>query len=208
MPDETPVVEIVDAELKQSNWSGVTPANIGDFLDEVITGKETLIAKMILKAEDDISSGAGRNFKIANTIYEETLDAGTDKLYTSNSPINEVQKITVNGNDVFIKDGSNNTLNLGVEFLVYPKYVFFRNGIYSPNGFDEQAVKIQYTLKKFWGEDVVGAIIEAVAKTYLQKEYGNKDVSQMDTGTITVGFNQESRGILEKIVEKYTLPCV
>jgi len=181
-----------DATLYYSGYSGVTAQAVADFLGKTLnTSEQNIVTALISSIELFIAQKCRRNFKydLGSDFYEETFDAGSYKYYFHNFPVKEVAKITVGDQDVYVKGGGANLYEINKDFFVYRDSIVFLT--IPQSTYNRQALKIAYSIEKFWGEDLELGIKQWAAQIFTQKEYGGKNVSSFNFAGLSISFNQE-----------------
>lgn len=183
------------ALLYLSGWSGLGHADISALVGKTLSSAEqTLCGTLIQSVELHICQNTRRQFKISDTTYYETLDAGKRQYRLQNFPVSAVTKITLDGNIIYgNEDADDDTLTLGTDLFVYEdgRVIF---GTSQSSGVDNRnALVIYYTIDQFWGEDAKLAVKRWVADMLLSREYGTKAVNSIDiSGGLSMSFDSKS----------------
>ena len=180
---------IKDATLFYTGFSGVTHADISSFLGKSLsTAEQTLVGQLVLMIEDYIVHECRKNFYYVDgstdQSYQEFLDGGEEEYILSNYPIKEVLKIIIDGVTKYEK-GVASQWTLGTDFFVYPYKILFEQATDS----EYRGLEIDYTIKKFWGDDVKFGIIQWIAEIVTSKEYGGRDVTSANVDGLSLSFN-------------------
>lgn len=194
----------VKANIYQLGFSGVSPASVASLVQKTLTTQQqTEVGALIRSIERYICEQTNRQFKTSDT-YFETFDAGCEEYFLKNMPIASVTKITLDGTTIF--DNSTTTIQEDVDFFVYPDHVFFES-IQNSATNNRRALKIYYTIEKFWGEDVALAIKRSVSQLFLSSEYGTANVNSIGiSGGLTLSFDPSTvEKYLKTIIANYRL---
>lgn len=195
----------IDAKVFQTGWSGLGANDIASFLGKTLTTEEeSVVNSLISSVERFICSQCNRQFK-DGVVYEEILDAGKGRYDLFNYPINEITSIYLDGNVKYDKNSSDNDWELNDDFFVYDDYVIFDSDVDTNSAVDNhRALKIEYSIKKFWGDDVLLAIKRFVGELFSQREFGGKVVNSFSVGGNTISFNaSEIPEYLQVIIRTY-----
>lgn len=174
----------------QTGFSGIKNTDIASFLKRSFDSSENdLATKLIQYIEEEVCRRTNRNFKIddgseeANLIeYYEEFNAGATKYMPQNTPLNSLVKIEIDGVD------KTSLYTEGTNYWVYDNFFKFETGLVS-NVYADKAVKLTYTLRKFWGYDLVLMIIKWVAYEFLKSENAGVGVNNMSFADIAQSFD-------------------
>ena len=196
----------VDGKLYQIGFSGLEDTDISAFLKRSFTNTEkTLVDGLIKDAEEELCRATNRNFKIDDGAetptlieYYEYFSADFLKVMVQNSPVNSMVKIEVDGVD----KTANYTENSN--YWIYDNFITFASAVVG-TGYDQKAVKITYTLTKFWGRDVILMLTKWVAYEFLKSENAGVGISSMSFADISQ--NYDLRNFIkdrDKVIFRYT----
>jgi len=198
--------------LFYSGYSGITAAQVGDFLGKTLSATEqSIVNSLVSSIELFLAKKCRRNFKydLGSDTYEETFDAGNVRYFFHNFPIKEVTKITIDSTDVYVKGGGSNQYALGTDFFVYDDCIVFETVIPTSSNNDRRALKIQYSIEQFWGDDVILAIKQWVAQIFTTKEYGGKNATSFNFSGYSINFSDsEIPEYVKEIISSYKKPLV
>jgi len=93
---------------------------------------------------------------------------------------------------------------LNTNYFIYENTIIFTSPVVGAT-YPYNAVKIEYDIQKFWGEDVVNLLIKWVAFEYLNSENAGVAISNMNFDALSqnfdlAGFKKEK----EEIIFRYT----
>lgn len=191
----------------QSGYSGVTHNDIAALLGKTFNAQEqTLATTYISSIERYIASKCRRNFKdnLGSDSYYDIFDAGRDGYTLFNYPISEVKRIVVDGVDQYVSTDSENSLFVqGQDFFVHDFAIQFATIPHSSVN-NRRALKIYYTIAKFWGDDVVIAVKMWVSQLMGSREYGNRSVKKIEFNGFRLEFKEEEMPqIVKSVIENY-----
>lgn len=166
----------------QTGFSELTHANIAAFLKRTLTASEqTLVTSLIAEVERDLCRSCSRQFSDTAEIVEE-FGSGFNKFDLYNLPIASIVKIEVDGVDV--------TANYteGEDYWIIDElYVRFETPIVSQNLYT--GVKITYTIRKFWGSDILLLLKKWVSYEFLNSENAGVGVNNFSFADLSKTFN-------------------
>jgi hypothetical protein len=200
----------VDGKLFQIGYSGLTDEDIASFLKRTFSESEKNLANKLIKGvESEFARLCNRNFLINNQAtppapieYYEYFNSGFVKVMPENNPIDKMVKIEIDGVDRTSEYIENNN------YWVRGYYIQFASPVISAN-YPEKAVKITYTLKQFWGDDVILMLTKWVAYDFLKSENGGIGLSSMSFAEVGQNFDIKSfKEEKEKVIGRYTDFCV
>lgn len=197
----------IDAKKHYGGYTGLTASQIADFLGKTLTSTEqNIVSSLISSIESFIASKCRRNFKynLGSDVYEETFEAGGNRYEFYNFPIESIEKIYIDNTLIYEKGGSANQYELGKDFFVYDDYIVFETFIPQSSINNKRALKIQYKIKQFWGDDVILAVKLWTAQLFNSKEYGSKTVNSFSFSGLSLSFKDEDMpGFVKQIIETY-----
>lgn len=178
----------------QTGYSGVTYTDIENLLGVTFdTTEQSVVSDMIKEVEHFVCSYCGRQFK-PDTTYTERIYISADNYFLSNYPIKEVTKIVVD-DETYYEKGQSSDWVLDEDFTVTRHEV----KLAYPCASMKRYIEFEYSISKFWGEDLVGYIKRQVAQMYLSKSYGGRKVENESIGGHSVSFGEEDiKGVLSK----------
>ena len=189
-------VDYLDAKLFQPDWSGIEPVDIQNLLGKAFNNQEVdVVSSLITAIEDFISREARRNFYIVDGTteqYEETFDAGHKIVHTFNLPIDTIYKIQVDDRVLYEKDGENNSYIWGKHFVFYDDRICFISSVPTSTILNANALKICYSIKKFWGEDAKLVVKRWVGEIFTAREYGGKAAQNVNVSGFSINFDLQS----------------
>ena len=173
----------VDGTLFYSGYSGVTPIHVANLLKRTLSDDEkALVVDIISSVEDEFARQCNRNFDNDRTYYQY-FDNGFTKVYLLNTPINTLTAIVVDGMD----RTSNYTEN--THYCIYDSYIRFLEYVSGVSLF--KAIRLEYTIKKFWGNDVKQLITKWAAYDFLNSDNAGVGLSSMSFEQISQTFNTD-----------------
>lgn len=197
----------LNAKTHYGGYTGLTASQIADFLGKTLTtAEQNIVSSLISSIESFIALKCRRNFKydLGNDVYEETFDAGSNRYEFYNFPIDSIEKIYINDTLIYEKGGLNNQYEKDKDFFVYDDYIVFETFIPQSSINNKRALKIQYKIKKFWGEDVVNAVRLWVAQIFNSKEYGGKTINSFSFSGLSLSFKDEDIPLfIKEIINTY-----
>ena len=183
----------------QTDYSGITNSDIASFLKRTLTTSEkTLVNELITEVERSLCTATSRQFR-TGVDYEESFGSGISQFELFNVPISSITAIIVDGVDVT----SNYTL--GTDFWVLDElYVKFKTPITSTDLYT--GVKIDYQIRKFWGEDIELLIKKWVSYEFLNSENAGIGVSNFSFSDLQKAFDTSKYlKDKERLISYYTL---
>ncbi len=200
------------ADIYYSGFTKLTALQVGNFLGKELNEQEQSFVNSLIPAlELHLVKSCNRNFlyDMKNDIYEDILDAGKSKYYLSNYPLKEISLITLDGITQYDKNDATKPYKLNSDFYVYDDYIEFYSTIPSSSLNNRRALKIQYTIDQFWGEDVIFAVKQWAAQIFTQREYGGKNVSSFNFSGYSVSFNsQDVPQFVKDVINSYRKPLI
>jgi hypothetical protein len=191
----------LNAKSYQSGYTGLKGSDIASYLKQTFTVEEEAQAESLISSvETMLAIQCHRNFLIKDSagvdqVYYEYFDGGKELYRSSNFPINEVTKIQISGSDKYVKGGGSNELTLDTDFIVDRAEIEFLTMV--PCAFSNtqrKAVKIFYTLEKFWGSDVIENVKRLVAELMKAREQGGKEIKGYSFAGMRIDF-QDNKGM-------------
>ena len=205
--------------LFYSGYSGVVAADVGISLTKTIpTTETTYVTNLIAALELHLARKCNRNFLTSDKtvtpavdqVYTDIFDGGKENYYTRNFPIKTVTKITLSNVVIYdITAPNSNEMALDDDFFVYEDHINFDVSVYS-NTDDNRALKISYTLDQFYDKDVSQAILMWASFIYSQKEYGGKDVKNVNFKGFSLSFNPQEKEpwYIVDLINNYRKPSI
>jgi hypothetical protein len=187
----------VDGKLFQTGFTGLQDSDIERFLQRKLNAdQKIIITDLIKEIEYDFASQCNRNFDPAE-IYYETFDSIISRVMLYNTPLATLSKIYVDGVDV------TSQYVLNTDYWVFENEIGFLTPVVSQSGYN--GVKLEYTIKQFWGDDVIRAIKKMVARNFLTSADGGLNQQTTSFSNISqsfdlAGFEKE----WENIIFRYT----
>lgn len=179
----------IKGTTNQSGYSGLTAADIAAYLGVTFTADEQAQAALVIQGiETFISLQCKRNFLHGDdNIYWERFDSGKHYYRLRNFPVKEITKIQIDGVTKYDKAAQSNELILDTDFYLNDDYeVEFENAVYSLR--ERNALKIFYTIDKFWSADLTEAIKRFVAEmSGIQKE-GGKEIKSYSFAGLSINY--------------------
>jgi hypothetical protein len=193
------------ADLKansyQSGYTGLKGSDIASYLKQTFTVEEEAQAESLVSSvETMLAIQCHRNFLIKDSagvdqVYYEYFEGGKQLYRSSNFPINEVTKIQVSGITKYIKDGVSNEWTIDTDFVVDRAEIEFLTTVpLALSVSQRKAVKIFYTLEKFWGSDVIENVKRLVAELMKAREQGGKEIKGYSFAGMRIDF-QDNKGM-------------
>lgn len=188
-----------DAKIYQTGFSGLTFTDIQTFLKRTFsTAEQTLATSLIKQKEYELCNLTNRQFLYTGVEYYEKFNAPLVTVFPYATPLSTLVKIEVDGID------KTSLYVLGRDYYVYDNFFHFESPIVSA-GNQHQAVKLTYTLKQFWGEDIKYLITRWVAVDFLASENGGVALSNMSFSGLSQGFDLATfNDDKHKIIFRYT----
>lgn len=172
----------VFAKTFYTGYSNITSADIASYLKRTFTEAElALTDEIIASVESELANKCNRNFDTSLTYYE-TFNSGFTRVMLYNTPINSLKDIYIDG----VKKTSLYVLN--TDYFIYENMLVFITPITGTN-YPYNAVKIEYDIVKFWGEDVTNLIKKWVAYEFLNSENAGVGVKSMSFDTLSQDFD-------------------
>ena len=142
--------------------------------------EKALIVDLISSAEDEFARQCNRNFD-DNRTYYEYFDNGFTKVTLLNTPIKTLEAIVV--------DGMNRTSNYteNTHYWIYDSFIRFIEYLSGVSLF--KAIRLEYTIKKFWGNDVKMLITKWAAYDFLTSDNAGVGQTSMSFEQISQTFN-------------------
>jgi len=196
----------VDGKLFQTGYSGITAGSVALFLKRTFSEAENnLTALLIAQVEEEFARLCNRNFKIDDGAssytlieYYEYFNSGFTLIMPENTPVNSMTKIEIDGvdrTDEYVEDSN---------YWIRSNVIEFASPIISAN-YRQKAVKITYTLKKFWGADVVLMLTKWIAYEFLKSENAGIGLSSMSFAEVSQNFDIKSfKEDKERVIGRYT----
>jgi hypothetical protein len=188
----------VDGLQFQTGFTGLQDVDIERYLGKKFTDDENDKANGFIKAaEYELASRTHRNFDY-NATYFEYFDGMQVELEPRNTPIVSLSGITINGIDSTIQ------YNLNNNYWVYDNYFVFSNAI-GVWGVPYKAVKIEYKIRQFWGEDIIQAVKQRAASEFLKSENGGVALNAFSFSGLSQQFNvSEFNKQWDDLIFRYT----
>jgi len=189
-----------DAKIYQSGFSGLTHTNIASFLKRTLTASEqTLVTQLIKDKEIALCVYTNRQFGYgSNFEYYETINGGFTRFVPYATPVATLEEIIVDGVDVT----ANYTVN--EDYFIYDNSIIFETPIVSASN-NRRAVKLTYTVRQFWADDIKNLLTKWVALEFLSSEDGGVNTNNVTFGNLSKGLNLD---MFEKekmsIIYRYT----
>lgn len=182
-------------------YSGLTHADVSGYIGRTLTvGEQTLVTSLISYAELFFAKATNRNYKTSQNYYD-VFDAGVSNYVPSNFPVNEVEKIELDGVAEYTK-GVTSDLVLNTDFFVYDDWIKFA---VAPNSTEDnrQALKITYTIGSIFNADAKFALLMWVANYFLNRETGGKDLTSQNAGGISLSFTSNVPDYITRVINSY-----
>lgn len=172
----------VDGKLFQTGFTGLQDADIERFLQRTLNAEQKVsITEIITSVEHEFASRCNRNFDTDET-YFEYFDSGISRVTPNNTPIATLEGVTIDGVD------KTTDYTLNSNYWIRENEIDFLVPLMGAS-YGYNAVTIEYTIKKFWGDDVVRAIKEMVARNYLSSGDGGVNQTNNSFSNISQGFD-------------------
>jgi hypothetical protein len=181
----------------QTGFSGITFADIALFLKRTLTASEqTLVTSLIAEVEREICRSTSRQFSDTAEYYEE-FRSGYSQFYLYNLPVASISLIEIDGVDM------TSSYTEGSDYWILDEILIkFEVPIVSQNLYT--GVKLTYTIRKFWGEDIELLIKKMVAVNFLRSEDGGVALGSFSFADEAQQFNQRQFDIeKEKVINYY-----
>lgn len=194
----------LNAKTHYRGYTGLTASQIADFLGKTLTtAEQNILLSLISSIESFIALKCRRNFKY-DDVYEETFDAGNNKYEFYNFPVDSIEKITIDTSTIYEKGSQNNMIELNKDFFVYDDFIVFETYLPQSSTNNRRALKIQYKIKKFWGDEVVNAVKMWTAQIFNSKEYGGKTVNSFSFSGLSLSFkDEEIPSFVKEVINTY-----
>jgi hypothetical protein len=197
----------VDGNLYQSSgFSGLTDTDIANFLKRTLSASEkTLVTSLITELESELCRATNRNFKVDSggavpvpVQYYEYFNGGFTKIMPQNTPVDSLVAIEIDGVD----KTSHYTEN--VNYWIYDNFIVFASPVVGTSH-NLKSVKITYTIKKFWGDDVILMLKKWVAYEFLKSENAGVGNSSMSFAEVAQTFDLNNFiKERDKVIFRYT----
>ena len=108
-------------------------------------------------------------------------------------PIKSIESIKIGGEDAGLTENT--------DFYIYDDAVVFENGTFSSRM--RRGLEIEYTIEKFWDEDVKLTLLKLAATAWLNAEDGGVSKSEMGFASIrqvmdTENYTKEIAGLVNR----------
>lgn len=195
----------------QSGYSGLSHSDIAKFVHKTLTTDEqTIVTALIAQMEVTLARKCRRQFKDSlgtDNYYYDILSAGEDTLRVSSAPINSIYKIEVDGVTKYLSSDASYPLVLDTDFYVNDEDIEFV-AIPTSSTRNKNAVKVYYTIRKFWGDDVVIALKRWVSEVFLSSEYAGRKISSFSVQGENISFADDLPAFIESLVNYYKMPLL
>jgi hypothetical protein len=172
----------VDGTLYATGYSGVAPVDLAQYLKRTFTADETASAFDLIKSvEYELASKCHRNFNTDLT-YFEYFNGGRSVYSPSNYPVASLTKIEVDGIDIT----DNHTL--GATYWILGNDLRFYTPVYSSH-LPFNAVRLEYIIKPFWGDDVKLMVKKWAGVNFLNAENGGVPLSSFSFADLSQTFS-------------------
>lgn len=188
----------VNGKVFHTGYSLLTPANIASYLKRSFTNAETSIVEgMITSIEAEFALRCNRNFDSTLTYYE-IFNGGFTTVMLKNTPISSLKKLYIDGVD------KTSLYILDTNYFLYENTLVFVTPITGAK-YPYNAIKIEYEMQKFWGEDVINLLKKWIGYEFLNSENAGIGVRSMSFDTLSqdfdiTAFNKEK----EDMIFRYT----
>lgn len=176
--------------LYQSGYTGLTGADLANYLRREYSPEELDQAQMLIKSvELDIASECRRPFEYRGS-FSERFNLPAHTIYTHAFPILEVEKFMIGEEEV------------DVDYTIEGSSILFPTGVF---GFERinKGLEVIYTIPQFWGDDVKNLVLKLAGQAMLNAEDGGvtkKEFSFVATRMVMDydKFEKERRAIISK----------
>lgn len=193
------------ANLYASGYTEKSGSDLAGFLKRTFTAEETEQADMLIAAvEREIATRCKRQFlfqskddegTVIDQVYEEYFDLPESVFFTHNFPIKAVSKIILNG--------AEQTMTANTDYFVYDDHIeFYPTLLAGIQG--RRALKIEYTIEKFWGEEIDLLVLKLAGRLWLSAE--NAGVGVRETSFASMREAMDTQGFktdTDRIVSLY-----
>ena len=190
-----PTIPTSDAREYQTGYSELIATDIANYLKRSFNSADAiLVTQLIIDKEFQLCSQCNRQFKVTNQTYFEYFDAPRTKFIPYASPVSAVSEIMVNGVD------KTSSYAVGQDYFIYDNLIAFYSPIIAST-YSPRAIKLTYSLRQFWGQDVTNLIKKWVAVEFLNSENGGVATSQLSFSELSQsldlgGFEKEKRQLI------------
>lgn len=189
-----------------TGFSGVTYETIASFLKRTFTPDEqTEISSLITQIEYELAARCRRQFAYQTDDeqypeaieYSEFFDLPNDNFFPNAFPIEEVKSIKVEGVEKI------ETLTENVDYFIYDSHIEFYPDLFEVNQ-GRKALQLTYTIRKFWGDDVVLLIKKLAGKMWLASEDAGESIGERSFASVReVMDSKEFKNQVETTISRY-----
>lgn len=193
-------VTTADAKIYQTGFSGLSYTDIGKYLKRTILASEQeLVTNLIKEKEFELCSQTNRQFLYTNVEYWQKFNANITKVIPFNTPLNTLTKVEINGVDV------TSQFILDYNYFIYDNYIYFKTPLVASQDY-HNAVKLTYTIRQFWGDDIKNLLKKWVALEFLASENAgvndsSRSVSGVNESLDLAGFEKEKREVIFRYID-------
>jgi hypothetical protein len=188
----------VDGTLYFDGFSQVSDVDVAGFLKRTLSAEEKASVLTLAKQiEVEVASRCHRNFNTDLTYYEY-LPSGFSNVMLKNTPIASMEALYLDGVD------KTSLYTANVNYWIDGSIIYFETPVTSSTGY-RNSVKIEYKIKKFWGEDVKRIITQWVAMAFLASENAGVMTTSMSFADLSQNFDTaEFKQQIEAMIYRYT----
>lgn len=186
-----------------TGYSGIQSTDLARFLKRRFTAKEQALADDLIRhVEADFAALCERNFAFQDQSddpepiqYKERFDTGRVTYYPAAFPVQEIIEVKVAGQ---VQDLEENE-----DYFIYDDHIEFESAL-SSSGDHRRALEITYTIRKFWGDDVILAIKKCAGRLWLSSEAAGVHLSDRMFSSIRETFDNEAfEKEISQVVRRY-----
>jgi len=196
-------ITAVDVRIPQTGYSNITYSNIALLLKRSLkVGDQKLITNLIIKEEYKLASRCNRQFAYSSKVYYDTVDAGFSIFKPSTYPLSTLTKVLVDGVD------KTSLYTENTNYWIKDRQIRFLVPIVS-SSYAYNAVRLEYTIRQFWGYDVIDYLSKAVAVEFLASENAGVKLSNTSFADTSLTFDLNSfKSEQEDLIYRYSKPVI
>lgn len=171
-----------------AGYTSLSSTDLASFLRREFSAEEQAQADLAISAvEAEIATKCGRQFAYVDDddesiVYAEYFDLPGNVFFTHAFPVATIETVKVSGVEQSLTENS--------DYFIYDSHLEFDPALFANNK-GQKALYLEYTMRKFWGDEVAMLALKLAGQLWLSSEDGGMGKREISFASIRQVFDTD-----------------